>query len=196
MPIHVPGRRGRGHRSKKPVKRKAVAVLQLTAMVDMFTVLTVFLLQNYASTGEVINIPKGVHLPNAATVKILKPSNVVVVSREAITFNNVAIATYGPVHDQEDWMINPLKDQVEKMIKDGESAQQTLGNRITKAVTDAKTAGTPKEADIATYRKITIQADKDVDFLTVKKVMYTVTESGVYEINFAVIKRPDKPVAN
>jgi biopolymer transport protein ExbD len=40
--------------------------------------------------------------------------------------------------------------------------------------------------------KITIQADKSVDFLTVKKVMYTVTEAGIAEINFAVIKLPDE----
>lgn len=52
MPIHVPGHRNRSGRQKKPVKRNAVAVLSLTAMVDMFTVLTVFLLQNYASTGR------------------------------------------------------------------------------------------------------------------------------------------------
>ena len=195
MPIHVPGVRGRGHRSKKPTKRKAVAVLQLTAMVDMFTVLTVFLLQNYATTGEIINIPKEVKLPNASAVKTLKPSNVVVVSRESIMMNNTVVAPFRTVHEQEDWMINPLKEMIELAIREGESQMQTLTNRISKAVTEAKNGGA-KEEGVPEFRKMTIQADKDVDFLTIKKVMYTLTESGVFEINFAVIKRPDKPMAS
>ena len=38
---------------------------------------------------------------------------------------------------------------------------------------------------------MTIQADKAIDFLTLKKIMYTVTEAGVFEINFAVLKREE-----
>ena len=41
MPIHVPGKRNKRNK-KVGGKRSAVAVLQLTAMVDMFTVLAVF----------------------------------------------------------------------------------------------------------------------------------------------------------
>ena len=37
------------------------------------------------------------------------------------------------------------------------------------------------------FRQVTLQADKDTDFLTVKKIMYTLTEAGASEINFAVI---------
>jgi biopolymer transport protein ExbD len=192
MPIHVPGLRKRGHRRRGPTKRKVVATLQLTAMVDMFTVLVVFLLQNYATTGQVIDIPKEVKLPNAATVKELKPANVVVISKEGILFNSVSVVDYRTVHEQEDWMVNPLKDNLEKMIHDSEANEQSLGNRIRVAVTEAKQGGAA-EPKVADYRKITIQADKDIDFLTIKKIMYTVTESGIFEINFAVIKRPSKP---
>jgi len=42
--IYTPGLRSRRGRAKGS-KRDAVAVLQLTAMVDLFTVLVVFLLQ-------------------------------------------------------------------------------------------------------------------------------------------------------
>ena len=53
--------------------------------------------------------------------------------------------------------------------------------------------GEEKEDPFA-WKKITIQSDKDIDFLTVKKVMYTVSEAGAGEINFAVIKKSDKDV--
>ena len=49
MPIHRPGERHRYHNilSRRKGKRGLTAILSLTAMVDMFTVLAIFLLQNY-----------------------------------------------------------------------------------------------------------------------------------------------------
>ena len=88
MPIHPPGERFRYSRllSKKKGKRSVVAILSLTAMVDMFTVLVVFLLQNYNATGQVIYIPKEVTLPKAERIKELKPAVVVTISTKEILF--------------------------------------------------------------------------------------------------------------
>ncbi|MES2857036.1 MAG: adventurous gliding motility protein S, partial [Bdellovibrionota bacterium] len=63
MPIYAPGRRDRHNRPLKGSGRKIVAMLSLTAMVDMFTVLAVFLLQNYQTTGEIIELSEEVVLP-------------------------------------------------------------------------------------------------------------------------------------
>ena len=82
MPIHTPGRRDRHNKALGSTKRSVVAVLSLTAMVDMFTVLAVFLLQNYATTNQILYLPEKVELPEASAVKELKPSNVVIVSQD------------------------------------------------------------------------------------------------------------------
>jgi biopolymer transport protein ExbD len=58
------------------------------------------------------------------------------------------------------------------------------------AVNEAKQM--PKVDNIPEFKKITIQSDKNVDFLTVKKVMFSVTEAGMQEINFAVLKKRDE----
>ena len=50
--------------------------------------------------------------------------------------------------------------------------------------------------EIDDFLKLTIQADKTVDFLSVKKIMYTVTEAGIQEINFAVLKKPEDSAIN
>lgn len=186
MPIYVPGKRDRkgGHKS---TKREAVAVLQLTAMVDMFTVLTVFLLQNYATTNQVLPLEENVDLPSAHEVKELKPSNVVVISPDGLSLNNVKIADFRTVKEQQDWMIKPLAQNLAQLIKDGEARKQSLPTKIRDAVSEAK-GNKAQEAD--DFRKITVQADRNIDFLTVKKVMFTVTEAGVQEINFAVLKKP------
>jgi biopolymer transport protein ExbD len=187
MPIFIPGKRNR-HGRVSSSKRNAVAVLQLTAMVDMFTVLVVFLLQNYATTNQILPIEESVALPDAAAVKELKPSNVVILAPQGVRVNNANITTIAAIKSNEDWLIKELKDEVEKVIREGEEKKKTLGNQIRQAVSDAKgDDGKPKD-EVDDFRKITIQADKDMDFLTVKKVMFTVTDAGIYEINFAVIK--------
>ena len=188
MPIHVPGKRNR-HGKMAKGKRSAVVALNMTAMVDMFTVLCVFLLQNYATTNQVLPMPEKVDLPVAHEVKELKPSNVVVVSNDGIMLNNIKVAEFRAVKEQEDWTIKTLLETLQQNIKDGDAKKASLGNQLRNAVNEAKDQKKPVEVD--EYRKLTIQSDKSVDFLTIKKVMFTVTEAGVQEINFAVIKKPE-----
>ena len=194
MPIKVPGKRTR-HGSKAPTKRKAVAVLQLTAMVDMFTVLVVFLLQNYATTDQILPLPDRVDLPSARSVKELKPSNVVVLSDEEVALNSEKVIDADIVRSSEAWLIEPLKNQVEKLIEKGEKEKARLDRRLKTAVKTYKEDLGTSEDEVDEFRKITIQADKNIHFLTVKKIMYTVTEAGVYEINFAVLKDEEQTQA-
>jgi biopolymer transport protein ExbD len=186
MAIHVPGKRNRRNRVMNK-KRSAIASLSLTAMVDMFTVLVVFLLQNYAVTGEALEIPNGVVLPQARAVKEMKPANVVVISSERIKLNNSDIDSYLNIKEQKDWMIDKLKQQVQELIAKGKAEKESIVGKIKTAV---KEKNKPKN-EVDRHLKMTIQADEEVDFLTVKKVMYTVTEAGIVEINFAVVKKPD-----
>lgn len=188
MPIHPPGQKFRRHRllSRKGGKREVVAVLSLTAMVDMFTVLVIFLLQNYNSTGEVIFIPKEVVLPKASKIKELKPAVVVTISSKEILVEKTPVITFEALKAQDDWMIQPLAAKLTEAIQLAkQSFEKKLQNEL-KAVVDANKDG--KSADMTPWNKVTIQADKGIDFLTVKKVMYTVTEAGAGEINFAVNK--------
>ena len=177
MPIHVPGKRFKG-RQKVGTKRNVVAVLQLTAMVDMFTVLVVFLLQNYASTNQILPISDQIDLPQAATVKELKPSFVVVLSKDALSFNEKKVGSFTDVKNNTDWLIpsllEPVKVAIEKFNKE---------KKVEENPTD-----TTKPAKVALQYKMTLQADKEIDFLSIKKVLYTLTEAGVQEVNFAVIK--------
>lgn len=190
MAIYAPGKRDR-HGKKSGAKRSVVAVLSLTAMVDLFTVLVVFLLQNYATTGEVLDIPEGVKLPEAKEVKDLKPANVIIVSDKDIKLNNETVALFSDVKSRTDWEIPQLAQKIQQVIVKGEEDKVALTNRLKSAVEKIKSGDKATEDEIDAFRKITIQADKNIDFLTLKKVMYTATEAGIFEINFAVLKELD-----
>jgi len=188
MPIHPPGQKFRYHRilGRQGGKREVVAILSLTAMVDMFTVLVIFLLQNYNSTGEVLYIPKEVTLPKAAKIKELKPAVVVTISSKEILVDKTSVITFEALQAQQEWMIQPLAAKLTEAIAQAKANfERKLQNQL-KAVVDAPKEGA--NVDTTPWNKVTIQSDKGIDFLTVKKVMFTVTEAGAGEINFAVNK--------
>ena len=188
MAIHVPGLRDRKNLKPQP-KRTAVANLSLTAMVDMFTVLTIFLLQNYKETGEVIQMRKDLELPKASQIRELKPANVVIVSQDMILVNENPAIPLGNVTQQEQWLILPLYSLLQQTIKaDQLEFERNLRNRLQNTV--AQLQARPKEEK--NFARVTLQADKDTDFLTIKKVMYTLTEAGASEIHFAVITDENK----
>lgn len=174
MAIYTPGKRYKRSQRGAGQKRSAVVVLQLTAMVDMFTVLVVFLLQNYASTNQILPISDQIALPQATSVKELKPSLVVVLSKDYLSFDEKRLMSFRQIQASSKWVLDPLvppiKAAIEKMSQSGEGKDADLKGQ------------TPK------HYKMTLQVDKDIDFLSVKKVLYSLTEAGLKEINFAVIK--------
>lgn len=195
MPIHRPGERHRYHNilSRRKGKRGLTALLSLTAMVDMFTVLAIFLLQNYNVKDFLVYTPKEVILPKAQSIKELKPAFVVTISNKEILLDKTPVASFAEVQTQQEWLIKSLYDQLQQgLIKSKQEYESKLQSKLKTAVEDARGE---KDEDPFAWKKITIQSDKDIDFLTVKKIMYTVTEAGAGEINFAVIKKTDKEIA-
>lgn len=206
MAIYKPGQKFRSHflLSRNTGKRGLVAVLNITAMVDMFTVLVIFLLQNYSATGEIIYIPKEVKLPKAEKIKELKPAVVVTISSKEVLVDRTSVITYDALKASQDWMVKPIFDPVKKGIADAKAKfEARIQNTFKKAVDQSQAQqgqpppnAKPKEPeDLEPWNKITVQADKGIDFLSVKKIMFTVTEAMKGngskipgEINFAVMK--------
>ncbi len=186
MAIYAPGHRDRHNRPKRKGARSAIAILSLTAMVDMFTVLAVFLLQNYNTTGEVIELSDEVKLPMAKAVKELKPAHVIVVSKKEIVLDKEFSVPFETVKAQDDWNIEPLKARLAQKFAEALEKKNAGMGQIKQAVDQTKPDAQAEDPN--DYRRITVQADKAIDFLTIKKVMFTLYEAGAAEINFAVMK--------
>ena len=190
MAIFAPGRRDRHNRPLKAGSRSVVAMLSLTAMVDMFSVLAVFLLQNYNTTGEIIELDDAVKLPMAQAVKELKPAHVVVVSDKAIVLDKTVSVPYDVVKKQDDWNIQPIIVALKQKFAEAEE-QKVQGLGQIKQAVDATKPGFGPD-DVNNEHRVTVQADKSIDFLTIKKVMTSLQEAGTVEINFAVIRQEGK----
>ena len=188
MAIYAPGIR-RGKNKLANSKRDVVAVLQLTAMVDMFTVLVVFLLQNYATTNQILPLSDQIALPQAEQVKELRPSYVVVLDKGEVSFNEEKLGILNEGTSNTSWVFAPLKDKMVEALKIAAEADKNV------IIDQLKKMNLNPEDDETLERntgfRVTIQADETVDFLDIKKLMYTLTEAGIKEMNFAVVKKAD-----
>lgn len=187
MAIYAPGIRDRHNRPKKDGARSAIMTLSLTAMVDMFTVLAVFLLQNYQSDSGLLEISDEVALPMASAIKELKPATVVTVSKDAVMLNREVIISVAAIRELPDANIPALAERMTKLFEEADSKKKLLGlGAIRDAVQSQQ--GTDPEAEEQDSRRVTVQGDKGVDFLAVRRVLHTVTMAGASEVNFAVVK--------
>src|ERR1700733_16253981 len=59
--------------------------LPLTSMIDMFTILVIFLLMNFSATGEIFFIQKNVKLPEASHAKPLESAPLISVTAQGVT---------------------------------------------------------------------------------------------------------------
>ena len=73
----------RAHR-KSAAKKNLIIGLSLTSMVDMFSLLVIFLLQTFAASPELLVIAKGVTLPSAVSGYELKDAPVLSLSSAGV----------------------------------------------------------------------------------------------------------------
>src|SRR4051812_2583108 len=100
MPIKVPGKRLSPHAALKHAqkamkargKRQQFAGLMLTSMVDMFTLLVIFLLSNFSASGDLALTAKDVKLPKARATTQLERAIVISVSPSNVTVEGEKVA--------------------------------------------------------------------------------------------------------
>src|SRR5438128_12173692 len=68
-------------------KRGVYAALTLTSLVDVMTIIVIFLLMNFSANGEVLYMSKDIKLPDAYHGAQLDRAPVISVSPDAVTFD-------------------------------------------------------------------------------------------------------------
>ena len=147
--------------------RGKAAALNLTSLMDVFTILVFFLLVNSAST-EVLETPKQLTLPASVVEEKPRETVVIFVSATEVTVQGERVALV------EDILAADGQNVAAIGVKLAEVSENVIGIS-TRAV--------------ANSREVTILADKSVPFNVVKKVMSTCTSEGFERISLAVIQK-------
>lgn len=186
--------------------------LQLTSMMDVLVIIVVFLLKSYSASVSTFDPAAGLTLPVSASQDIPEESLQVVVTPEAITFENERILDFvlssGSVGsteavykfkdsdlDEGKRLILPLYDALVKARNKAELIRNKYRKKDEQGSQVAGSAGTPDSkvsaqgAIMPFDGIIAIQADKKIQYATLRKIMYTAGSAGYRIFRFLASKR-------
>jgi biopolymer transport protein ExbD len=162
----------RASRFGKRRGKNSVFDIDITSLLDILTILLVFLLQSYNSSGVIINVPEGIELPRSASesqnsfgvnIQVSK-TNIWVDDKEVV---NTAVAL--PTYDEGNRRIVPLYNELVR-VKETIKQSEKLSPEATKF------------SGIAN-----LVVDKSLKYNYLKRVMYTAAAAGFKEFKFVVL---------
>ena len=160
------GKSKKALRVEKRHKRnnKGVA-LNLTSLMDIFTILVFFLLVNSAAQTPPSN--KDLTLPLSTADKEMKDNLLVMVTSEAILVQGIKVADIAYAKSLEEDSIPELSEELRRQAA-----------RIRESTDDP-----------IKRSEITIMGDQDIPYKLLRKLMFTCTESNFTRISLAVMKK-------
>jgi biopolymer transport protein ExbD len=166
----------RNSRRIKRMSRNRVKItkMNLTSLMDVFTILVFFLLVNSGSV-EILEAPKNVLLPESKVESKPRETVVISVSPEEIMVQGQLVAMVADLMEGQPGAIDPITARLSQ-----------LKNNIVG----------PNTRVVAASQEVTILADRSVPFAVVKKIMSTCTGEGFENVSLAVIQKPSQMAAN
>jgi biopolymer transport protein ExbD len=157
-----------------PSKRKhrraklAVATIMLTSLMDVMTIILVFLLKSFSAEGDILAADPRLRLPASTSKEVPRLKLIVQVSTDDILLEGVKVADVGKVIEGRELLIKPLADALERHTEKVEF--------LAKKNPAIKFAG-----------EVLIQGDRRIPFALLKKIMYSCGQAGYGNISLAVM---------
>lgn len=148
----------------------AVVKLNLTPLMDVFTVLVFFLIMNSA-TGEVLQQPKQITLPESVVEAKPRETVVIFVGKDEVLVQGVLVARVADIQATENAEIEPIGRRL------AELSESVIGVN-TQAVAESQ--------------EVTVLADKSIPFSVLKKIMATCTARGYTRVSLAVVQKSEE----
>jgi biopolymer transport protein ExbD len=146
------GRSGGGH-----------GPLALVPMIDMLTILVVYLLVHTADT-EILPNTKNIAIPQSVSVQKPREATVVTVTRDMLYVNGEAVVSVAEVGGSAQNVIEPLR-----AVLAAQPANVLGGN--------------------AGQREVTVMAEKSLPYAVLKKVVASCSAADYAKVSLAVVER-------
>ena len=159
-------------RSSRRIKRMGrnrlkITKMNLTSLMDIFTILVFFLLVNSGSV-EVLDAPKEVSLPESRVETKPRETVVIFISPTEVLVQGQLVALVDDILEDKTSVLEPITARLAQL------KENVIG---TKTLT------------VSTSQEITILADKSVPFMVVKTIMSTCTSEGFENVSLAVTQK-------
>ncbi|WP_319024642.1 ExbD/TolR family protein [Microbulbifer hainanensis] len=169
-------------RMKRMARRhgKKTPGMNLTSLMDVFTILVFFLLTN-TSSNEALEPPKVITLPDSVVETKPRETVTLMVTDKEILVESKSVVATADVIDSEEIVIEAIK---EAMI-----AQMDKAISVARADHDATAEGETEEDPQEEPPEVNILADRTIPFSLLKKVMSSCTDAGYTKVSLAVIQK-------
>ena len=147
--------------------RVKITKMNLTSLMDVFTILVFFLLVNSGST-ELLESPKQVTLPESVVESKPRETVVIYVSKDDVVVQGQPTVSIEDILATQGQDIEPIGRRLASL------RDSVIGLR-TQAVAESE--------------EVTILADKSIPFDIIKRIMSTCTSEGYGRISLAVIQK-------
>jgi len=147
--------------------KRSGSKLNLTPLMDVFTVLVFFLMINSA-TVETLQTPKQIQLPESVVEAKPRETVVIYVGTEEVLVQGEPVARIADIRDNPDADIEAIAARLAEL-------RDSVIGLSTQAVAES--------------HEVTVLADRTIPFRILKKVMAACTEQGYSRVSLAVIQR-------
>ena len=171
---------------KKKKRRKHKDELAITSMMDMMTIILVFLLKSYSTNDVSVAASADLQLPSSSAAKAPELSVNLVVSKSQIVVDGVPVLNLTTVPDEEtgeDLLAVPEDEKKGQMIT-------RLYDRLLEKAEQSKALGEASGSAEHEFKgRILLQCDKTLPFSVIREVMYTAGQAQFGEFKFVVYKQ-------
>jgi len=154
--------------------RMKISKMNLTSLMDVFTILVFFLLVNSGSV-EVLDTPKEVSLPESRVETKPRETVVIFISPTEVLVQGQLVAMVDEIIEDKTSVLDPIAARLAQL-------KQSVIGANTQAV--------------ANSQEVTILADKSVPFMVIKTIMSTCTSEGFENVSLAVTQKAGAQVAS
>ena len=145
--------------------------VNLSSMMDILTVLLLFLLKSYVAGGEVMVPAPGIQLPSSNADQPPQTSLVVAIDDDEILIGSERVTTLAEALGNPSLEIGPLTAHLQAVQRQQDEIARLRG------------------VEPAQHRVATIQGDRNIEFRVLQKVMYTLGQNGYENISLAVLQK-------
>ncbi len=146
--------------------------LNLTSMMDMFTIILVFLLKTYSTEGQLIHPSNSLQLPKSTVERSPEVALDVVVSKDQILVNNKPVVSMQEVHALRGFLIPQLQRELQFYANEAKKMEQNFGIKFS--------------------GKVTIQGDRRLPYGDLVKVMYTCGRADYPNMRLVVYRKEEQ----
>jgi biopolymer transport protein TolR len=150
-------------------KKVREGVLNLTSMIDMFSVLIVFLLKSFSTEGMILTVAPDLKLPESTSKTAPRSGSVIAVTGDWILLDGKRITPIDEIVNSNELLIPRLANELKQLRDISDKAGEISSNWGFKG-------------------SIAIEGDKEIPYLVLKKVMYTCGQIGYNDMMLAVYK--------